>query len=91
MKDTIKGIEYPTKVVRKKANTMNKLTKEQVLAIPSKLKTMGLKALADEYGVHANSIRWHIKKLNAMGADIKVKRGRKPLISIDDVNDEAIF
>lgn len=52
-----------------------KLTREQVLAIPKELETLSQEELAKKYQVHSNCIRYWVKKLRAKGHIIKSHRG----------------
>lgn len=58
---------------------MSKLTEEQIKAIPEKLKTLTIKQVADEYGVHERTINKWIPKLRASGYDVPTRVGRRPI------------
>jgi transposase len=60
--------------------TGNKLTKDQILAIPEKLKTMSPEDIAKEYGKHPETIKRWARKLRAMGHEVTLKKGPKPIL-----------
>jgi transposase len=60
--------------------TGTKLTKEQILAIPEKLKTMSPEQIAQEYGKHPETIKRWARELRKRGYDIQLKKGPKPIL-----------
>ena len=60
---------------------MRKLTEQDVRKIPELYeKYQDLTLVAEELGIGVRQLQIHIKKLNELGEDIKVKRGPKPIL-----------
>lgn len=60
--------------------TGNKLTKEQILAIPDKLLTMSPEDIATEYGKHPETIKRWARELRKRGYDVNLKKGPRPTL-----------
>lgn len=58
----------------------NKLTLEQVTAIPEKLKTLTVKEIATEYLVQEQTIRYWIKQLKKRGVEVSIVISRRSLL-----------
>lgn len=66
--------------------TSLKLTREQIMAIPGKLKVQSRTEIAQEYNVNKETISRWVKKLRERGMEISIPRGRKPILDTNDTN-----
>lgn len=65
--------------------TSDKLTKEQVLAIPKLLRSKSMAEVGREYGVSFQAIWYWVKKLRQKGVGVRTRRkGQKGLLEKHD-------